>query len=350
MGECCRAALDEDAARAGQRARGVERSQRERLFGAMVAISSEKGYEATKIADLVEDGRRLAGRLLRPLQGQAGVPAGRRRRPGRADDRADRAGRGRADRRGPGPPGGGSVPRPRRRPAGGLEDGASSRSTRPGRRAKRRSSGSLDTFERFGVEQLNQIPGRKGMPPQMVRAMLGGLPEGDPEAPLQRRSRPAAAAGRGRSPTGASPTPRPRARSRRRDGAGARRGPSTSARRSPTRRSGCCGRWRRSSPRRATRRRRSPRSSSGPATSQRVFYGHFESKEEAFLAALDSGSAQMLGTVLPAFRRAQELGGVGAGGLRGDVRLRDRRARVHAARRGRDVHGRQTGAADARHA
>ncbi len=40
-------------------------------------------------------------------------------------------------------------------------------------------------------------------------------------------------------------------------------------------------------------------------TSQRVFYGHFESKEEAFLAALDSGSAQMLGTVLPAFRRAK---------------------------------------------
>ena len=39
-------------------------------------------------------------------------------------------------------------------------------------------------------------------------------------------------------------------------------------------------------------------------TSQRVFYGHFENKEEAFLAALDSGSAQMLGLVLPAFRRA----------------------------------------------
>ncbi len=40
-------------------------------------------------------------------------------------------------------------------------------------------------------------------------------------------------------------------------------------------------------------------------TSQRVFYGHFENKEDAFLAALDSGSAQMLGTVLPAFRRAK---------------------------------------------
>src|SRR6478609_1860959 len=31
-----------------------ERSQRERLFAALVAISSEKGYEATRIADLVK--------------------------------------------------------------------------------------------------------------------------------------------------------------------------------------------------------------------------------------------------------------------------------------------------------
>jgi AcrR family transcriptional regulator len=40
------------------------------------------------------------------------------------------------------------------------------------------------------------------------------------------------------------------------------------------------------------------------STSQRLFYGHFENKEEALLAALDSGSAQMLAAVLPAFRRA----------------------------------------------
>src|SRR4051794_3558242 len=31
-----------------------ERSQRERLFGAMVALSAEQGYEATKIGDLVK--------------------------------------------------------------------------------------------------------------------------------------------------------------------------------------------------------------------------------------------------------------------------------------------------------
>jgi AcrR family transcriptional regulator len=41
------------------------------------------------------------------------------------------------------------------------------------------------------------------------------------------------------------------------------------------------------------------------STSQRTFYEHFGNKEEALLAALDSGSAQMLATVLPAFRRGQ---------------------------------------------
>ena len=48
------------------------------------------------------------------------------------------------------------------------------------------------------------------------------------------------------------------------------------------------------------------------STSQRTFYEHFANKEEALLAALDSGSAQMLATVLPAFRRAPELGALGA--------------------------------------
>ena len=38
-------------------------------------------------------------------------------------------------------------------------------------------------------------------------------------------------------------------------------------------------------------------------TSQRTFYEHFENKEDAMVAALDSGSAQMLAAALPAFRR-----------------------------------------------
>jgi AcrR family transcriptional regulator len=42
------------------------------------------------------------------------------------------------------------------------------------------------------------------------------------------------------------------------------------------------------------------------STSQRTFYEHFANKEDALIAALDSGSAQMLGTTLPAFRRAPD--------------------------------------------
>jgi AcrR family transcriptional regulator len=41
-------------------------------------------------------------------------------------------------------------------------------------------------------------------------------------------------------------------------------------------------------------------------TSYRAFYEHFESKEEAIVAALDVGSLQMLAAALPAFRRAKD--------------------------------------------
>jgi AcrR family transcriptional regulator len=41
-------------------------------------------------------------------------------------------------------------------------------------------------------------------------------------------------------------------------------------------------------------------------TSQRTFYEHFKNKEDAIVAALDSGSAHMLAAALPAFRRAPD--------------------------------------------
>ena len=113
----------------------------------------------------------------------------------------------------------------------------------------------VDTFESFGIEQLNQIPGRMGTPPQMVRAMIGGLQKviqkrlySDEADQLPRLAN--SIADRGLSYL------RPPVRWNRCAGAGAKRGPSPSARLSPIRRSGCCGRWRRSSPKRATRRPR----------------------------------------------------------------------------------------------
>jgi len=41
-------------------------------------------------------------------------------------------------------------------------------------------------------------------------------------------------------------------------------------------------------------------------TSQRTFYEHFKNKEDAIVAALDSGSARMLAAAMPAFRRASD--------------------------------------------
>jgi AcrR family transcriptional regulator len=41
-------------------------------------------------------------------------------------------------------------------------------------------------------------------------------------------------------------------------------------------------------------------------TSQRTFYEHFANKEDAMVAALDSGSSQMLASALPAFRRSTD--------------------------------------------
>lgn len=45
------------------------------------------------------------------------------------------------------------------------------------------------------------------------------------------------------------------------------------------------------------------------STSQRTFYENFSNKEDATVAALDSGSAQMLAAALPAFRRATDWPG-----------------------------------------
>jgi AcrR family transcriptional regulator len=161
----------------------------------------------------------------------------------------------------------------------------------------------LDVFEQFGVGQFNQIPGRKGMPSQMVRAILGGLQKvvhkrlySDEAGQLPRLAEDIATWGLSYPPP-PGPLEAPRRRGRK-----ARPFAERQAIAHP--------------PERVLRALAAIVSEKGyraatvaevverAGTSQRVFYGHFENKEEAFLAALDSGSAQMLGLVLPAFRRA----------------------------------------------
>jgi AcrR family transcriptional regulator len=162
----------------------------------------------------------------------------------------------------------------------------------------------MDTFEGFALEQLNQIPGRKGMPAQMVRAMLGGLQKviekrlySEEADQLPRIAEEIADWGLS-YPAPPGPLEPPKRRGRK-----PRPFEERQAIAHP--------------PERVLRALAALVSEKGykattvaevverAGTSQRVFYGHFENKEEALLAALDSGSAQMLGTVLPAFRRAR---------------------------------------------
>jgi AcrR family transcriptional regulator len=150
------------------------RSQRERLFGAMVSITSEKGYEATRIADLVKMAGVSRAAFYEHFEDKkecllAAVDA--LVEPTIAlMERAEDAPTGEARVRQAVEAFLGLVAR---QPAASRMIFIEVYAAGPeGEAAVERV---LDTFERFGVSQLNQIPGREGMPPQMVRAMLGGF-------------------------------------------------------------------------------------------------------------------------------------------------------------------------------
>ena len=164
----------------------------------------------------------------------------------------------------------------------------------------------LGAFERLGTALFEQIPGREGMPPMMVRAMIGGLqkvvhkrlyrdeqdqlialspqicqwwlsyppPPGPLQAPKKRRATPPRSFQERQAP--ASPADRV-----------------LRALAATVSEKGYAA---------ATVAEIVDRAS----TSQRTFYENFANKEEALLAALDTGSARMLAKTLPAFRRAQD--------------------------------------------
>lgn len=287
----------------GNEPEASDRNQRERLFGAMVAVSSEQGYEATKISDLVS----LAGvsraafyehfkdkqeLLLETVDALVEPTIA-------VIERAEDAPSGEARMRQAVEAFLGLIAsQPAASKLGFIEVYAVGR---PGEAAVEKG---VDVFESFALSQFNQIKGSKGMPREMVRAMIGGLMK-----VVQRRlymdeaeqlpmlaeeisdwalSYPA--------PPGSLEGPRRRGRR-------ARSFDERQAVAHP--------------PERVLRATAAVVAEKGyqeatvaeivkrAETSQRVFYGHFESKEEAVLAALDSGASQMLGAVLPAFRRAR---------------------------------------------
>jgi AcrR family transcriptional regulator len=280
-----------------------DRSQRERLFGAMVAICSEKGYDATKIGDLAqmagvsqaafyehfEDKQEL---LLAAVEALVEPTIA-------LIERAEDAPTGEAQVRQ-------AVEaflrliadQPAASKMGFIEVYAA------GPEGEAVVEQGLDVFERFAVSQLEQIPGRKGMPPQMVRAIIGGLQKviqkrlySDEADQLPRLAEEIADWGLSYPPP-PGPLEGPRRRGRR---------PRSFEERQAVAHP----------PERVLRALAAIVAEKGyrettvadvvkrAGTSQRVYYGHFESKEEAFLSALDSGSAQMLARLLPAFRRAR---------------------------------------------
>jgi AcrR family transcriptional regulator len=289
--------------RPGQRlpAEEVTRNQRERLFAALVAIVAEKGYEGTRVEDLLE----LSGVsrsafyehfsdkqdcLMAAVDAFLGPTIG-------------------------------AIAEANGQPAGEegareafdalirliVDQAAASRMCfveifAAGPRAVEEIDRAIDTFEGFVSATLEEMPGRKGMPPELVRAMIGGLRKvihtrlyrGEelellelipqmwewglsylpPPEPLRRpRNRPPARGPRLEGYDQAERILRALASVVAEKGYPAMTVGDIAARAS---------------------------------ISLSTFYANFADKEEAMLAAVDSGSAQMLATTLPAFRRAPD--------------------------------------------
>jgi AcrR family transcriptional regulator len=279
-----------------------DRSQRERLFGAMVALSSEKGYEATKIADLVKIAGVSRAAFYEHFQDKEECLLA-------AADALVEPTIARIERAEDAPTGEARLRQAVEALLGLIaSQPAASKMCfieiyAAGKGGEEAVDRTLDTFERFGVSQFNEIPRSKGMPPQMVRAMIGGLQKvihkrlySDEADQLPRLAEDISTWALS-YPAPPGPLEAPKRRGRK-----ARPFAERQAIAHP--------------PERVLRALAAIVSEKGyqatrvaevverAGTSQRVFYGHFDNKEEAFLAALDSGSAQMLGLVLPAFRRA----------------------------------------------
>lgn len=283
----------------------VAQSQRERLFGAMVAVVSEKGYEATRVSDLLElsgvsrkafyehfeDKRDCFLAAIEALV-EAGTAIMLRgyETPGTWEQRVQ----------------------------AGLEAFIRLLAAQPaaarmcfveiyaaGRPAIEMVDRTFDEFEAVLREALEETPERAGMPPQIVRGLIGGLrkvlhtrlhrgQEADlvgivpdltswamsyrpPPEPLRKGRRPKRAA-----------DAVPRALPEHDQGeriiralaeAVAERGYAETTLEDIVARASC---------------------------SLSTFYVHFDDKEEAMLAALDRGGALLLAAVLPAFRRGGE--------------------------------------------
>jgi AcrR family transcriptional regulator len=278
----------------------VARNQRERLFAAMVAVVAEKGYEATRVADLLElsgvsrsafyehfrdKEECLLGALgdfVAPAIGsviEAGEQQTSEERVREAFERFIRM---------------------------IVEQAPAARLCfveiyAAGPRAVEQVDRTADAFQAFVAETVQRMPGRRQMPPELTRALIGGLrkvihtrlyrgEEGQltdlipqmwdwalsysaPPEPLRHlRSRPSEGVGR------RAYDPAERILQAMAAVVADKGYPATTVGDVAARAS----------------------------ISLSTFYANFADKEDAMLAAIDSGSSQMLATTLPAFRRAAD--------------------------------------------
>lgn len=294
--------LRERKLRPGRRlpAEEVTRNQRERLFAAMVAVVAEKGYEATRVADLLE--RSGVSRsafyehfndkqdcLLAAVNAFAGPTIG-------------------------------AIAEDNGRPSGEegarqafdalieliVEQAAASRMCfveifAAGPRAVDEIDRGIDAFQGSVSATLEQIPGREGMPAEIVRAMIGGLRKvihtrlyrGE-EAELLELAPQIWDWG-----LSYEPPPEPLRRPGGRPPSASRAGGYDQAERILRALAAVVA------------EKGYPAMTVGDVAARAsislsTFYANFADKEEAMLAAVDSGSAQMLATTLPAFRRAPD--------------------------------------------
>jgi AcrR family transcriptional regulator len=282
----------------------AERNQRERLFAAMVATVADKGYEATTVADLVKlsgvsrsafyrhfDDKQacflaaveaMVEPALRKLGGDESAPAGiERARPAFESliellvDQPAAAKMCIVEVYAAGPEGAALVDR------------------------------SVDSATAVAAQLFEQVPERAGMPIELVRAIVGGI-----QKVIHKRLY----RGQEEELLGLAPQlwgwlfsyPVPP-------------GPLKATRRRTVKAVPFEERQAQSSPpERLLRALAAVVAEKGypdttvaeiverASTSQRTFYEHFKNKEDAIVAALDSGSAHMLAAALPAFRRAPD--------------------------------------------
>ncbi len=282
----------------------ADRNQRERLFGATVAVVAENGYEATTVADLVELSGVSRSAFYRHFEDKQAcflaaieslvqpsldvVEAGLDGERGADPERARAAFEALIER---------IVRQPAAAKMCFVEVYAAGA---PGVAVVDRT---LDAFEALVTRLLEQTPGHEGMPRELVRALIGGvqkvihkrlyrgteaeLPELAPQLwdwlflyppppgplrPARRRQR------RPRPFEERQATSNPAERLLRAFAAVvAEKGyPETTVAEVVER----------------------------AKTSQRTFYENFANREDAMVAALDSGASQMLAAALPAYRRA----------------------------------------------